>query len=272
VGIYETHEQSSTSQYPGSRQSAVTWIDGEDNLWLFGGLGYASNSTGGHLNDLWKYNTSSKTWTWMSGDQEVNVPSSFGPLGSPSPSSMPGGRGVSVSWISSDTSEYLWLFGGENETIAFNDLWQFNISSKEWTWVGGTDLFQSAGVYGQIGVPSPSNFPGARYYSVSFDTRKADQLLWLFGGRGVDSNGVFGSLNDFWNFNIQQKEWTWAGGSNITNQQGFRGDKGVASTNYVPGLRFGAISWTTNNGSILWLFGGYSIDVNNNVGTCKSHF
>jgi N-acetylneuraminic acid mutarotase len=51
AGTYGTLGAASASNVPGSRYSAVSWIDGGGNLWLFGGqTGYSGN-----LNDLWEY-------------------------------------------------------------------------------------------------------------------------------------------------------------------------------------------------------------------------
>jgi len=42
---------------PGGRSNATRWVDGNGQLWLFGGEGYDSTSTtgNGYLNDLWRY-------------------------------------------------------------------------------------------------------------------------------------------------------------------------------------------------------------------------
>jgi hypothetical protein len=42
---------------PGGRSNATHWVDGNGQLWLFGGSGYDSTSTtgNGYLNDMWRY-------------------------------------------------------------------------------------------------------------------------------------------------------------------------------------------------------------------------
>ena len=42
---------------PGGRSNATHWVDGQGQLWLFGGEGYDSTSTtgNGYLNDMWRY-------------------------------------------------------------------------------------------------------------------------------------------------------------------------------------------------------------------------
>ena len=55
-GLYGTRETSSGSNKPGGRIGAVSWRDGQGNIWLLGGQGFAQ-STGSifsNMNDLWK--------------------------------------------------------------------------------------------------------------------------------------------------------------------------------------------------------------------------
>lgn len=53
MGIYGTQGIPDTSNKSGARTGSVSWADGPGNLWLFGGYGYDSSSSG-VLNDLWK--------------------------------------------------------------------------------------------------------------------------------------------------------------------------------------------------------------------------
>ncbi len=55
TGIYGTKGTADPSNKPGSRSSAVNWIDSSNNLWLFGGEGCDSVASEGYLNDLWKF-------------------------------------------------------------------------------------------------------------------------------------------------------------------------------------------------------------------------
>ena len=64
----------------------------------------------GQLNDLWKYNISTNQWTWMSGSNDTNQLGIYGDIGVPSNSSVPGSRYLSISWV--DSKDTLWLFGG----------------------------------------------------------------------------------------------------------------------------------------------------------------
>jgi N-acetylneuraminic acid mutarotase len=53
-GMYGTQGTASTSNIPGARNDAISWIDTSGNFWLFGGYGFDSMGTSGPRNDLWK--------------------------------------------------------------------------------------------------------------------------------------------------------------------------------------------------------------------------
>jgi N-acetylneuraminic acid mutarotase len=141
----------------------------------------------------------------------------------------------------------------------FNDLWEFNPTTKEWTWVSGSDTPVAVGVYGTQGVASASNVPGARSGSVSWTDSSGN--LWLFAGFGFDSTGTRGILNDLWEFSPATKEWTWMGGSNTGNAKGVYGTLGTPAASNVPGARgeFIPVTWTDSSGNF-WQFGGDGYD------------
>lgn len=135
-GVYGTRGTAAAANVPGGRNAAAAWIDADGNLWLFGGLGCDGNRTAGSLNDLWEFNTASKTWTWQSGSNSVGAPQGgtggpsgiYGTKGTAAASNNPGGRSGAISWI--DSSGNLWLFGGSghDSTGAYgqlNDLWSY---------------------------------------------------------------------------------------------------------------------------------------------------
>jgi len=128
-GVYGTKGTASSSNVPGTRNSAISWVDSSSNLWLFGGGGNDSNGAFGVLNDLWKFDGTN--WTWMSGSNVANGKGSYGTLGVAFASNLAAARVGAVSLI--DTGGNLWLFGGLGEDPAdtnhslgnLNDLWRF---------------------------------------------------------------------------------------------------------------------------------------------------
>jgi len=55
VGVYGTLGSASPGNLPGARLGAVGWTDNSGNLWIFGGIGFATSGPQGYLNDLWKF-------------------------------------------------------------------------------------------------------------------------------------------------------------------------------------------------------------------------
>src|SRR4029077_18891715 len=197
-GTYGT--QGAPGGVPGGRWAAATTTDGSGNFWLFGGQGLDSAGTTGLLNDLWEYNATANQWTWIgpSTSKVVNQNGSYGTQGTGSGTTAPGSRQAAVLWA--DTSGNIWLFGGFGLDSAgtgnagpppagaiLNDLWEFNITTKQWIWVSGNNLANQTGNYGAEGTSNLSigaagNFPGSRWGAVGWSD--ANNNLWFFGGWG----------------------------------------------------------------------------------------
>jgi len=223
-------------------------------------------------------------WTWTGGGNTVGFNDGqagvYGTLGTPSPTSFPGGREQSTTW--KDASGNVWLFGGYGHDSAgtggqLNDLWKFEPTlgtNGEWTWMSGSatappgvalgDPNGEPGVYGTLGTASPTNVPGGREQTMSW--RDASGNLWLFGGIGIDAVGTYGYLNDLWKFDPTlgaAGEWTWMGGSstafNYGGQPGVYGTIGKSAPTNIPGGRYGAVTWIDASGNF-WLYGGNGFD------------
>lgn len=249
--------------FPGARSFAAAWTDAAGSLWLFGGYGVGTADSSGQLADLWKLD-STGLWTWAGGAAGANAPGQYGTRGVPSPWSYPGGREAPVAW--SDGKGSLWLFGGygwvSNGSSAgssvLNDLWKLDLSSRQWTWISGSNALDPLGVYGTKGTPSPSNVPGGRMGAVGWADSHGH--LWLHGGYGLGSlptGGVYDRLGDLWRFAAAEGEWTWAGGTGSPNSDPVFGSVGLAAPGNDPGSRYSGSSWADSRGN-LWLFGGYS--------------
>ncbi|MFO0319853.1 MAG: kelch repeat-containing protein, partial [Neisseriaceae bacterium] len=253
-GVYGIKGIASPSNIPGGREGAISWTDSLGNLWLFGGRGYVGTQVA-FFNDLWKYEISTNTWTWMSGESKINPFGDYGTKGVASSTNMPGSRDGSVSWT--DESGNLWLFGGYGYSatqISFlNDLWKYDISTNTWTWMSGESQVNQFGNYGTKGVASSTNMPGSRNRSASWTDESGN--FWLFGGYGYSANQI-SFLNDLWKYDIYTNTWTWVSGGNQINQFGNYGIKGVASSTNMPGSRDSLVSWKDGSGN-LWIFGGY---------------
>jgi hypothetical protein len=250
VSTYGPYGSAPPGNMPGARENAETWTDTDGNFWLFGGDTLYAVQGGTYrpvLSDLWEYGAGQ--WTLVSGTNAAGTPPVWGQMGVAAPGNTPGPRENAAAWT--DAAGNLWLFGGSSGN--YNDLWEYRPSAAEWTWVGGSNVTNQPGTYGNMGTPAPGNIPGARSGPVSWTDAAGD--FWLFGGSGTDSVGTGGVLNDLWKYSPSTAEWTWVGGSNLANQSGIYGTLGTAAAGNIPGQRFAAVSWTDAKGNF-WLFGG----------------
>ncbi len=256
-GVYGTKGTAAASNWPGARGYHHLLYDPSGTLWLFAGHGFDSTGTTDELNDLWKYSTSRREWTWVSGSNLASGLGVYGVLGTPAPANVPGARDSCGSWR--DASGRLWFFGGfgydatGTDDSTLNDLWMYDPAAGQWAWMSGSMNADQAGIYGTKGTAAPANVPGARYRPVTW--LGPDGRLWLFGGYGRDAAGHVGGLNDLWAFDPATLEWTWVSGSEVRDQTGTYGTKGTAAPANVPGARDASTAWQDATGRF-WLFGG----------------
>jgi hypothetical protein len=261
AGSYGTPDVAAASNLPPARTDPITWVDSAGIFWLFGGA--QLNSNGGYLalfNDLWSYNPTTGLWTWVGGSNTPNAPGVYGTQGTAAAGNVPGARMGGSSWL--DGSGNVWLFGGLSlgqggVTQEYNDLWEYNPGSGQWTWIGGSDAPDAAGVYGTLHAGAFGNSPGARVSAVSWKDHSGN--FWLFGGYGYSQVGNLGNLNDLWEYNLGSGVWTWIGGSSSTAADGTYGAQGIAASGNTPSAREQAVGWLDSSGSF-WLFGGFGFD------------
>ncbi len=261
-GVYGTMGTAAAANQPGSRFAAASWTDASGNLWLFGGWGFDDGKSAadlksadeGDLNDLWEYQPSSGQWTWVGGSSSANQHGVYGTLGTAAKGNIPPPRDGASTWV--DKTGGLWLFGGESNDIPgssssnpgyLNDLWEFDPTTTEWTWVGGSNTSDAPGVYGTQGTAAAGNVPGARTGAASWTDASGN--FWLFSGIDLP--------NDLWMYSPAKNEWTWVGGGSPANGFGYGvyGTPGTPAAANFPGNRGGASTWTDAKGN-LWLFGG----------------
>ena len=265
-GVYGIEGVASPGNHPGARWEAMSWVGPDGNFWLYGGFGIDSTGARGRLDDLWKYDPSTNEWTWMNGSKNVaQFPGDagvYGTKGVASSSNHPGARWDAATWTGPEGN--LWLFGGlgtdSNGTVTtLNDLWKYDPSTNEWTWISGSETGLQAGIYGTKGVAAPKNVPGARSDAMTWTGPQGN--LWLFGGDGLDGNPSDCSsappcdLNDLWKYSISSNEWTWVSGTDKNDQPGVYGTQGTAAASNSPSARESSVTWVGPRGNF-WLFGG----------------
>lgn len=258
-GHYGTYRVPSPLNRPHARHAGVaTWTDHDNNLWLFGGVRSGSTSCI-FLGDLWKYNIATNEWTWMHGTSGCNTPPIWGTKGVPSPTNRPRGRSeTTCSWI--DSNGNLWMFGGSvGPSCVYNDLWRYDVTTNEWTWMSGDSICSAQTVHGTQGVAASTNNPGGRCSYAHWIDSNDD--LWLFGGYILTPQYNATMVSDFWKYSISTGMWTWMGGSNqILDYTNHYGTQGVPSPSNQPRTRTeNRASWVDSCGNF-WMFGGLSMD------------
>lgn len=256
TGNYGVQGISAPTNDPPAFYEVAEWTDLQGNFWIFGGM----QINGDVSNSLWKFDPVTNEWTWVKGSQLPNQSGIYGTQGVPSVTNNPGSRTMgAVSWT--DQSGDLWLFGGfgfdvNGSSGRLNDLWRYNISTNEWTWMKGSPTVNSSGSYGIQQLPSALNEPPARREtSASWVSSNGD--LWLFGG---DQGSIIVLFNDVWRYNIASDTWTWMSGSSTLNAPPNWGIQQVAAPSNTPGARLAYASWVDNSG-IFWYFGGLYSDM-----------
>lgn len=255
TAVYGTQGVADPANTPGACYEAISWVDNSGMFWLFGGYG---NET--VPNVLWKYDPTTNQWTWMKGatDGWCGI---YGTQGVADPANSPGARSKAVSWTDGDGN--LWLFGGEGAGIPneygncpwgwMNDLWKYDLTKNQWTWMKGSGNIGESGIYGTQGVADPANTPGARYGSASWTDNSGN--LWLFSGWCYDEMMSHDWIDDLWKYDISTGNWVWISGGPDEEPGGNQDTQETNVTTDMPGGRSFAVTWTDSNG-MLWLFGG----------------
>jgi N-acetylneuraminic acid mutarotase len=102
------------------------------------------------------------------------------------------------------SSGKLVLFGGfgldsSSTTGELSDLWSFNTTTSQWTWLRGSSTLAASAVYGTLGTAATANDPGARESSTAISDNSGN--LWLFGGyAGTSRTPDTTALNDLWKY------------------------------------------------------------------------
>jgi hypothetical protein len=256
-GQYGTQGVSNSTNNPGARNCSVGWSDNLGNIWIFGGKGFAGTNIG-VLSDLWKYNISTNQWTWMKGINTLSYTGNYGTLGVSSSTNAPGARSIAHGFYNNG---FLYLFGGNGNTPtssgSLNDIWKYNISNNQWTWIKGSNVATNTNNYGTIGVETSTNVPCGRENAQFTSDGKGN--FYLMGGENYPN--VY--YSDLWRYNVNSNNWTWIKAPNTTNISSVYGTQGVYASGNYPGSRCAGVLAYNNND--LYFFGGYG--VNNSSGT-----
>jgi hypothetical protein len=187
-------------------------------------------------------------WTWMHGSSTVNGTANFGTQGVSSPTNEPPPFYEASDWT--DAQGNFWLFGGYSSGMPsgfMGDMWKFDPSTNEWTWMHGTGIGGPLPVYGTQGMPAPANSPGGGHWCAATWVDN-NGMFWLFGGNP-------GGTSTLWMYNPVTNEWTWMKGP-TGNSTGVFGTQGVPDPSNHPPSRWETNATWVDASNNLWLFGG----------------
>jgi surface-anchored protein len=221
--VYGTQGLSSPANTPGQRWTYAHWTDQQGKFWLFGGLLNSIQVIG----DMWKFDPVTLEWTWMAGSNLPNAANTF------TQQCIPGGYPDATyegrSFWTDDCGRF-WNAHGAGNTEAENHIWVFDPVTNQFTWISGVLTPASAGNFGTLNVPSPSNYPLPLLGTASFKDLNGN--LCFFGG--FDASTAFG-YNTIWRYQIDPV----CPGTNVTAQ--FTNTSGLAgctpfSTQFTPAV------------------------------------
>jgi gliding motility-associated-like protein len=243
AGNYGTLGVPSVNNCPCARgYGAACWTDKNNNLWLFGGSGAGD--------DLWKYTIATNEWTWVKGSLS-NTTSTYGTMGIANINNTPGGRQeVKSGWVTANND--LWMFGGWSASSfdLQSDLWRYNISTNEWTWMKGSSIGANTGTYGTLGVEAASNEPPCRWSYTKW--RDINDNFYIFAGGDASTD-----YNDVWKYNPITNNWSWISGTNLINDLGGNPAQCTQNTSLFPESRVeNQTVSTVGCTQAFWSFGG----------------
>lgn len=249
------HQNESTGTYgtgnatwPRARYRARAWFDANGDYWLFGGHAVVPNVGNYSLNDLWKFNTTSNTWSCESGDCNTEIDGNTD-VGNYPPNE--GGSGVNLKprargdygyWV--DASGNFWIYGGNNREghvggQPLNDLWKYNPTTHVWTLVKGSS---------DLGGDQTFTKPGAH----------SEPVCWL----GNDNNLWMTIRNrSIWKFNIAANTWDTIKYSNDVDLPPHTVGAGIPSPLNKPGCQVSTLNHLKHNNSV-YMFNGYGTGTN----------
>jgi hypothetical protein len=132
-GSFGTQSIASTLNNPPARfENRANWIE-DDKLYMFGGYYHIQSGLNRMLNDLWMYDISSNTWTWLSGDSLETPPAPVhGDFGIPASENIPAGRMGAIAWYDNDNTAYIFA-GYEYDPLlpssakVTNEVWKYGM-------------------------------------------------------------------------------------------------------------------------------------------------
>jgi PKD repeat protein len=158
---------------------------------------------------------------------------------------------TAAAWV--DSLNNLWFFGGQlccSASGFIDDVWMYNTTSGDWTWMKGSNLCCAVPVYGIKGISDPLNTPGGRRIYAHWQDEANN--FWIFGGQDNTNN----CFNDLWKYDPVVNEWTWMKGANVINAPGSFGTQCSFDSTNTPAARMENRFYWTDSCFNFWMLGG----------------
>ncbi len=236
---------------------AATWIDEDDHMWLFGGIGKDADGRTGYLNDLWKFNPSLKQWTWVGGSSKANGRAAYGKKDVASPENQPGARQNAASWT--DRQGNFWLFGGmgvaeKEKAENKDDKGEKDIKDEDKKDKDEKEKEEKDKKDKEEKDKKEKEEKDKREKDKKDkeEKDKRDKDKKDKDKKGDDSTldteakSEEGLLNDLWMYSPTTGQWTLVSGNSTPNKK---------SKNNAPGSRYMSGGWI-DDANTIWLFGG----------------
>jgi hypothetical protein len=255
AGVYGTKNVYSISNYPSSRHDHSTILFNDNSLIVFAGLSLY-NSTFFLTNDVWEFDLSKLQFRWLGGLQTTDNTGVYGTKYVYNAAYYPGSRNFFHSLLYENS---MISFGGDGYSSSgplclLNDMWQFDLITLQFRWIGGLSDGNNNGVYGTKKTYDSANYPGSRKEYTMF---LFNNTIIIFGGSGYASVGVEGFLNDVWQFDLISFEFRWIAGSDIINQNAVFGETKLYDESNIPDSK--KIHHNILYKDTMIMFGGYNL-------------
>lgn len=263
---YGTMNVPKNTNTPGPRSECKSgWTIGNE-LWQFGGGSLDQSSFAILYNDLWKYSIANDVWIWEGGGNGSMPDGNYGTKGVANPNNIPPARWSYTKWKSGNK---LYLFAGAKETtgnyVNLNDIWNYDLSSNIWTWVGGSKDTNNLGTNSPTTcINNASLFPSSRLENQTVQNTGCFKSYWTYGG----FDNTFNLFSDLWLYKLDINEWTRVSGTTQLNFMGNYGQKGVPSPNNLPPAKAGIGIWTDTLNN-LYIFSGFRKSLDPTTGGYK---
>jgi len=202
-------------------------------------------------------------FTWHGGNRTAGYdPGFFVGRGITSPLNYPAARlNIGAGALISDRNSFM-IFGGslrspQNTGYYSTDLWEFSITTRQWTYHGGSITTTDQGILTtEKNEFSAQNWPSARD-NAAMAYVPSMNALFLFGGNGLGTNnGGGGRLNDLWLYNLTLGQWAFVSGSYNTYSSGSYSTLYSYSPSNMPAARaYPRMVYAENDHSLL-VYGG----------------